>query len=556
MKRMRMLRTVLAVFASVALSTPQEVSQSGLRLDSARPTVSQPARYRKAVVASVHERATDVGLAILRKGGNAVDAAVAVGFALAVVHPEAGNLGGSGFALVKLSDNRITAFDYIGQAPTGSREDLFQQKRDEMNVGYKSMIVPGTVAGLGLMHEKYGRLKWAQCLEPARLLAQNGFPASQRLALILRLQVPVMKPFADSAKVFLHGSDRPLEQDEPVIQKDLAATIGRLQKKGWREFYTGETARRIVDDMGANGGLITREDLARYEAREVEPLRVVYHGYPVHTMSPSSSGGLALGAMLNVLNHFKLDVGQEGSAAARHLQIESMKRGFLARREAIAADLENVQQLLSPTTAAEWAASITADRATPPAPRTTESESMDTTHFTIVDAQGMLVSNTYTLSGFFGSQVVIKGTGVLMNNHMSAYFGTAAQKHLAPGRRYPSTMAPTIVQSPDGKVLFALGTPGAATIPSTLFQVISNVLDFKMSLRDAIEFPRIHADGSGVEAEPAALVFDVAERLRQMGHKVNPRLRAQGDVQAVYFDAGGWIVAWADGRRGGSVKGY
>ena len=554
---MRFVRTALVAILCACGLLAQEVSQSGRRLGGERPTVSQPARFRKAVVASVHELATDAGLAVLRKGGNAVDAAVAVGFVLAVVHPEAGNLGGSGYAVVRLPDGKVTAIDYLGEAPSGSAPGMFADPRKEAQVGYKSIIVPGTVAGLGLLHERYGRMKWSHCLEPARKLARDGFPASQRLELILKLQVPVMKPYPDSARIFLHGSDRPLQQDEPVLQRDLAATIARIQKSGSREFYQGRTARLIADDMRAGGGLITAEDLRRYQVREVDPVRVTYRGHPVLSMSPSSSGGLALAVMLNVLGNFELKIGEEGSAGARHLQVEAMRRGFAARRSAIADDFSTVGRVLSPARAAELAASIALDRATPPASQPSlETESNDTTHFTIVDAAGMVVSNTYTLSGFFGSQVVVRGTGVLMNNHMSAFFGSAAQKRLAPGRRYPSTMAPTLVLRPDGSPLLALGTPGAATIPSTLFQVIGNVIDFRMSVRDAIEFPRIHADSGAVDAEPAALVFDVAERLRQMGHRINPQLRSQGDVQAVFFDRDGWLVAWADGRRGGSVKGY
>jgi gamma-glutamyltranspeptidase/glutathione hydrolase len=434
---------------------------------------------------------------------------------------------------------------------------MFKSPRKEADTGYKSIIVPGTVAGLGLMHHRYGRLKWSQCLEPARRLAVKGFPASQRLEIILKLQVPVMQPFSESARVFLHGSDKPLQQGELVVQKDLAKTIGRVQKKGWREFYQGETARLIAADMKANGGLVTSEDLSAYEAREAEALRIVYRGHEVFTMPPSSSGGLALATMLNVFENFTPGLGQEGSAAARHLQIEAMRKGFAARRSAIADDFASLGEWTGDGKARQLAETISAERASAPVPRQADSESRDTTHFTVMDPDGMLVSNTYTLSGFFGSQVVIKGTGVLMNNHMPAFFGTASQNRLAPGRRYPSTMAPTIVHRPDGSLLLAVGTPGANTIPSTLFQVISNVIDFKMSLRDAIEFPRIHADSGAVDAEPAALVFDVAERLRTMGHKVNPQLRSQGDVQGIMFDrTGGWIVSWSDGRRGGSVKGF
>lgn len=534
----------------------QEQSQSGLRLQAPRPMVSQPARFPRAVVASVNELATDAGMEMLRKGGNAIDAAVAVGLALAVVHPEAGNLGGSGYALVRLANGKVTAVDYAGTAPGAATAGMFKT-RTEASVGYKSIAVPGTPAGLGLLHARYGKLKWSQCLEPARRLAQNGFPATLRMELILKLQVPVMKPFAETAKVFLHGADKPLQQGELVKQPELARTIARMQKRGWKEFYEGETARLIAADMKANGGFITEADLRGYEAKEVEPLQVNYRQHKVFMMAPSSSGGIALAVMLQVMDRYPLELGREGSVLARHLQIEAMRRGFAARTRAAADNYETIARLLRASYTDELIQNLSLEKATPAAPAATATrESNDTTHFTVIDSEGNLVSNTYTLSGFYGSQVMAKGTGVLLNNHMEVFSGAQARM-LTPGRRYPSTMSPTIVLRPTGELFFSVGTPGGATIPSTLFQVISNILDFKMSLRDAIEYPRIHAATNVVEAEPGALVYDVAERLKQMGHNLNPTLRSQGDVQAIQIEAeGNWRVAWSDGRRGGSVKGY
>jgi gamma-glutamyltranspeptidase / glutathione hydrolase len=533
----------------------QERSQSGLQLEAARPMVSQPARFPKAVVASVSELATDAGMEMLRKGGNAIDAAVAVGIALAVVHPEAGNLGGSGYALVRLAGGKVTAFDYAGTAPGAASPTMFQSPM-EARVGYKSIAVPGTPAGLGLMHARYGKLKWSQCLEPARRLAKDGFPASQRMELILKLQVPVMKSFHETAKILLHGADKPLIQGEIVKQPELARTIARMQKRGWKEFYEGETARLIAADMKANGGVITEADLRGFTAQEVEPLQVNYRQHKVFTMAPSSSGGIALAVMLQVLNRYPLELGREGSVAARHLQIEAMRRGFAARNSAAMQNYETVPNYLRESYTNDIVQNLSLDKATPATPVPDSNESRDTTHFTVIDSEGNLVSNTYTLSGFYGSQVIAKGTGVLLNNHMEVFSGPQARM-LTPGRRYPSTMSPTIVLRPDGQLFFSIGTPGGATIPSTLLQVISNIVDFKMSLRDALEYPRLHAATNVVEAEPGALVFDVAERLKQMGHRLNPNLRSQGDVQAIQIEAANnWRVAWSDGRRGGSVKGY
>jgi gamma-glutamyltranspeptidase/glutathione hydrolase len=553
-KRLLGLRLLLALLLCLNPLLAQERSQSGLRIEAPRPMVSQPARFPKAVVASVHELATDAGMEVLRQGGNAIDAAVAVGAALAVVHPEAGNLGGSGYALVRLANGKVTAFDYAGTVPAMATPAMFKA-RMEASVGYKSIAVPGTPAGLGLMHEKYGKLKWSKCLEPARRLAKDGFPASLRMELILKLQVPVMKSFPETAKVLLHGADKPLQQGEIVKQPELARTIARLQKRGWKEFYEGETARLIAADMKASGGVISEADLRGYAAKEVEPLQVNYRQHKVFTMAPSSSGGVALAVMLQVMNRYPLELGREGSVAARHLQIEAMRRGFAARNSAAAENYETIARYLNDDYTNEITRNLSLDRATTIA-AAPSNESKDTTHFTVIDSEGNLVSNTYTLSGFYGSQVIAKGTGVLLNNHMGVFTGIHARL-MTPGRRYPSTMSPTIVLRATGGLLFSIGTPGADTIPSTLFQVISNIVDFKMSLRDALEYPRIHASSGAVDAEPGALVFDVAERLRQMGHTLNPALRSQGDVQAIQIETeGNWRVAWSDGRRGGSVKGY
>jgi gamma-glutamyltranspeptidase/glutathione hydrolase len=307
--------------------------------------------------------------------------------------------------------------------------------------------------------------------------------------------------------------------------------------------------------MQAHGGLITAADLDGYQARELEPLKVLYRNHPVHTMPPASGGGTTLAVALNVMNRYAADLGREGSAAVRHLQIEAIRRG-LAGSRAAENDPAQLAKVLTPAYAEELSRNLSLDRATPPPAPARRGESPDTTHFSVIDAEGNMVANTYTLSGFFGSQVVAAGTGVLLNNHMSVFTSPARLRRLAPGQRYPSTMAPTILLKPGGSPWVALGTPGAATIPSTLFQVVMNLVDFRMSLRDAIEFPRLHPGTEAVDAEPAALIYDIAERLLQMGHKLNPNLRSQGDVSAVMVEDGGWRLGWADGRRGGVVRGY
>lgn len=545
----------------------QEVSQSGLELKGARPMVAQPERASRAMIASAHELATQAGLGILKRGGNAVDAAVAVAFALAVVHPEAGNLGGGGYLLARMADGRVKAIDYRETAPAAASTGMFKDPM-EARVGYKASAVPGTVAGLAMAHAALGRKPWKEVLEPARRLARDGFPASQRMELILALQVPVMRQFGETAKIFLHGSDKPLKQGEIVYQPELAATIARLQKRGPREFYEGETARRIAADMAARGGTISYDDLKGYKAREVEPIRASYRGHPLLTMPPSTSGGMALVEMLNILEQFPLRLGMEGSSEVRHLMIEAMKRAYFdrSRHAADPAHFEiPLARLTSKEHAAALAATIRKDRATPSA-RLAEAvpatigggESEDTTHFSIIDGEGNIVTNTYTLNGFYGSQVIARGTGVLLNDIMSAFTRSSGSRNeIAAGRRPVSSMTPTLLLQKDGSPWVALGSPGAFTIPNTMLQVVVNLVDFKMSLRDAIEYPRIHHQyfPDRVDAEPAALVADVAERLRAMGHTLNPRYRSQGDVHAVAIE-NGWRVGWSDGRRGGRAAGF
>ncbi|MGI8741880.1 MAG: gamma-glutamyltransferase [Bryobacteraceae bacterium] len=556
--------------AALALTTctlAQEVSQSGLQLQAARPMVNEAERARHGMVASANVLASQVGVDVLKSGGNAVDAAVAVAFALAVVHPEAGNLGGGGYMLLRMSDGRSKVIDYKETAPGIAKPGLFQDPR-ESHVGYKASAVPGTVAGLAMAHQLFGSKPWKDLLEPARRLARDGFPASQRMELILALQVPVMRQFPETSKIFLHGSIDPLKQGEPVKQPDLAETIARMQKNGWREFYEGETARRIAADMQAHNGTITYDDLKAYKAIAKDPLRGSYRGYPILTVTPSSRGGFTLLEMLNILENFPMRLGMEGSSQALHYEVEAMRRAY-SDSDAYAADpaffTVPIGMLTSKERAKEWASKIDPEHATAStaldavAPPALTNESPQTTHFSIVDKDGNVVTNTYTLNGFYGSQVMAKGTGVLLNDIMSG-FGSrpGSRNEIGPGKRPISSMTPTIVLRPDGTPWCALGSPGSGTIPNTVLEVILNLIDFKMSLRDAVEFPRMHHQfrPDRVDAEPGAVVWDVAEKLRQQGYSFNPKLRSQGDVHAVMIEEGGWRTGWSDGRRGGHAIGY
>jgi len=552
----------LALVFALGSAFAQEVSQSGLRLNAERPLVAQAERARNGMVASVHELASQAGVDVMKRGGNAVDAAVAVAFALAVVHPEAGNIGGGGYMLLRMADGRAVAIDYKEQAPAAASPGMYKNE-SEARVGYKASAVPGMPAGMEMAHKKFGKLRWADVLEPARRLARDGFPASQRMEIILALQVPVMKQFPETAKVFLHGGAQPLKQGELVKQPDLAATIARMQKGGAREFYEGLTAQRIDADMRANGGTIFLNDLKSYRAYERTPLGSEYRGHPILAMGPSSSGGMAVIQMLNILERFPLGLGEEGSSKARHLHVEAARRAFRDRAE-FAGDPAffeiPAERLTSKDHAAALGNSIRLDAASPlPAsPHDESAESDDTTHFSVIDAAGNIVSNTYTLNGFYGSQVIAKGTGVLLNDIMSG-FGTRGRNIIAPGKRPVSSMSPVIVLNRDRSAWVALGSPGSQTIPNTVVQVIQNLIDFKMSLRDAVDYPRIHHQNTPdrIDVEPGALVVDVAERLRAMGHKISTAPRAQGDVHAVAVEPGtGMRLGWSDGRRGGKAIGY
>ncbi|MBM3767047.1 MAG: gamma-glutamyltransferase [Acidobacteria bacterium] len=554
------MRTLLLLLVSAA--TAQEVSQSGLLLKAERPLVAQAERAKSGMVASVNEIASQVGVDVMKRGGNAVDAAVAVAFALAVVHPEAGNIGGGGYMLVRMADGRATAIDYKETAP-GSASPTMYANEKESRVGYKASAVPGTVAGMEMAHKKFGKLPWAQVLEPARRLAAKGFPASQRMEIILALQVPVMKQFPETAKIFLHGGVTPLKQGERVLQPELAATIARIQKQGAREFYEGRTAELIAADMKANGGTITLDDLKAYKAIEREPIRGDYRGHPILAMGPSSSGGTAVLQMLNILENFAIMTGEEGSSKARHFHVEAARRAFRDRAEFSGDpaffDIPTAR-LISKDHARALARTVSMNAASPSerVAAGEANESGETTHFSVIDAAGNIVSNTYTLNGFYGSQVIAKGTGVLLNDIMSG-FGTRGRNAIGARKRPVSSMSPVIVLNKDNSPWVALGSPGSQTIPNTVLQVITNMIDFKMSLRDAIEYPRIHHQNlpDRIEAEPAAMVADVAEKLKSMGHKLHPALRSQGDVHAVAVEPGTRMrLGWSDGRRGGKAIGY
>ncbi len=530
--------------------------------------VPEPIRAQHGMVVTANYAASRVGADILKHGGNAVDAAVAVALTLAVTHPSAGNLGGGGFMLVRMADGRAAAIDYRETAPAGASRDMYLDAQGKLTnrslIGYRASGVPGTVAGLALALEKYGTMPWRDVVEPARKLAAEGIVVTDELARSLR-SAPVLGYFPETRRIFLRNG-RPYERGQAFTQKDLAATLKRLQQEGPREFYEGKTAHLIADDMAENGGLITLKDLRDYRPVIREPLRGTYRGVEILTMPPPSSGGLALIEMLNILSHFDLAHIGSGTPQTYHLMIEAMRRAFADRAEFM-GDPDFVKMpvrgLLSPAYAADLAKGIDPSHATPvvspgmPA----RYESPQTTHFSIVDAAGNCVSNTSTLNTGYGSGVTIHGAGFLMNNEMDDFTSKPGSPNvfgliqgeanaIAPGKRPLSSMTPTIALK-DGKPWLVLGTPGGPTIINSVLEVFLNVVDHGMNIRQAVEAPRLHHQWmpDEVVCEPKGFPQGTLDALEAMGHKLSRRREPIGEFAAILIDPQtGQRTGWADPR--------
>ncbi len=521
-------------------------------------TAGQPVRAEHGMVASAHQLASEVGAQILKDGGNAVDAAVAVALALAVVYPEAGNLGGGGFMLIRMADSRTVAIDYRESAPAAATRDMYVDANGALIsnaslVGYKASGIPGTVAGLSLALDKYGSMKWADVVKPAQKLAADGFIVSGRLARGLRNDKNLAS-FPESKRIFQRDGDY-YKEGERIRQPELAATLKRLEEKGPREFYEGETAQILAADMKANGGLITLEDLKRYKPAMRTPIKGTYRGYDIITMPPPSSGGIALLQMLNMLESYDLSRMGFGSTEYSHLLIETMRRAFADRAE-FPGDPDFVKVPVSGLTSKQYAKTVAATidlkTATPSekikAGNPTTYESTQTTHFSVVDAKGNAVSNTYTLNMTFGSGVTIGKAGFLMNNEMDDFtskpgtpngFGLiqGEANSIAPGKRPLSSMTPTIVLK-DGKLFMVVGSPGGPTIINSVLQVILNVIDHKMNIKQAVEAPRLHHQWMPdiCNYERMGFTKEVVEALERMGHKLQRRSGSQGDVESIAID--------------------
>jgi len=535
------------------------------------PSIHSPKVDLQGMVVSQNEIASEVGARILAEGGNAIDAAVAVGFALAVTLPRAGNIGGDGFLTAYVAgQKKVTTIDFRSIAPQTATLDMFVNDKGEeteiASVGYRAAAVPGTVAGLELAHKQYGKLPWSQLVAPAAALARDGVVLSADEAFVFGWGKKRLQASESARRTFFKADDSGYRAGERLQQPDLAWTLDEIAKGGADAFYRGEIATRIEADMQRQGGLITRADLAAYRAIEREPLSSTYRGYTLYT-APPASGGVTLLTMLNILENFELSKLEVGSAEAVHLLAEAMRLGNrdrIAHLGDTAFAKVPLEGLVSKKYAADRAKLIKLRKASKDsavkAGNPADYESPSTTHYSVADSEGNLVSVTYTLGSDFGSGAMIAGTGILLNNQMNnfsherALVATQRGAPLPPnamqaGKRMVSTMTPTLIFKGDTPWM-AVGTPGGGRIVNTILQVVVNVIDFKLNIDEAIHQPRVSQVSGPLEIEPNYNP-DTRKRLEKMGHKTRPS-ETMGSVQAIVLE-NGYFFGGADPRRPGAA---
>jgi gamma-glutamyltranspeptidase/glutathione hydrolase len=539
-----------------------------------------PVVARNGMVVAQEKLATHVGVDILKQGGNAVDAAVAVGFALAVTHPQAGNIGGGGFMLVHLATrNETIAIDYRETAPAAMTRNVFLDDKGEADPKKSrdsalGIGVPGTVAGLALAHEKYGSGKFtlAQLIAPAIRFAREGVPVDDEFADTLPRAQPRIARWPAAAKIFLKPDGAPFGRGDTLVQDDLAASLEAIARDGAGAFYAGPLAEKIVAAIRQNGGIVTRDDMKAYRAIERAAVRGSYRGYDIESMPPPSSGGTHLIEILNILEGFALRETGAGSAATLHLMIEAMKPAYADRAEFLGDPAfvnVPVAGLISKRYAAELRQAIDPERARPSEsiragnpPR----EGDQTTHFSIVDRDGNAVSNTTTLNFYYGLGLVADGTGILLNNELDDFaakpgaanaFGLLGGDANAPGpgKRPLSSLSPTIVFH-DGRVFMVTGTPGGSRIITTTLQVILNVIDHQMNIAEAVSAARIHHQWmpDRVQAE-SGLSPDTIRLLEAKGHKITIS-PASGSANSILATPQGLTGAADPRQRGTLAEGY
>ena len=550
------------------------------------------------MVVSAQHLASEVGADVLRRGGNAVDAAVAVGYALAVVYPQAGNIGGGGFMTLRLADGRTTFLDFREKAPLAATAGMFQDAKGDLIPGlstdsWKAVAVPGTVMGLETARVRYGTMSRAALMAPAIKLARDGFVLGQGDAGIMALEAGRLGQDPAMRRIFLPAG-KPLTKGDRLVQRDLAATLSQVSSKGPDAFYKGPIGAAIAEASQAGGGIITRDDFAAYKVRELKPIECDYRGYHVISAPPPSSGGVAICQTLNILQGYDLGALGFRSAAEVHVLVEALRRVFYDRNNKLGDPdfvANPVAQLLDPAYAARLRAGIDLDRATPSSalgPPAQPSEGRNTTHYSVLDAQGNAVSVTYTLNDWFGAHRVAGRTGIVMNNEMDDFtakigepnmFGLVqgANNAVAPGKTPLSSMSPTILTK-DGKVALIIGSPGGSRIITITLQAILNMIDHGMDVQAAIDAPRIHAQWlpDVISVEPFGLSPDTRRLLEARGHRLSdegpwgiaegivtgaPTLQAPGQRRERVLSLGGRPLAGAtmfgghDARQtGGSAE--
>lgn len=576
--------------AMAALSALSLAACAGAAAPAPAPVAARPAlipedwsllarttsvRAPHALVSSIHPIASEVGVEILKQGGTAVDAAVAVGFALAVVHPSAGNIGGGGFMLIRFADGKVRALDYRETAPGLATPDMYLDAQGELTdksvTGHLAAGVPGSVAGLAEAQRRYGKLSLADVIAPAVRLARYGFVLDRHRSRSLRYGARRLRRFEASRRQFLLPNGQAPREGTKLVQPDLARTLQAIADSGPQVFYEGYIADLIVAEMERDGGLISEEDLASYRPIWRHPVEIDYRDYRIYSMPPSSSGGVTMGEILNIMEGVD-PLPPFGDAHHVHLLAEAMRRAFTDRNHFLgdpAFVKMPLDRLLSKKYASELRRGIDPERATPtPQLRPGAPEGDHTTHYSVVDAAGNAVSVTTTINSGYGSAVTVRGAGFLLNNEMDDFTGAPGQPNqfgliqgqanaIAPGKRMLSAMTPSIVLDRNDELLMVVGTPGGPTIITTVTQVISNVIDHGMSLAEAIAAPRIHHQAlpDQIFYEKGGLLPEQIARLRAMGHTVRERSGFSGQVAGIVRVDGAWIGV-ADPRAGGGSAGY
>ena len=559
-----------AVLAGCALLRPSAARiPTSWRYANPAPPVVAP----HVMVVSEHPIASDIGAEILRLGGNAIDAAVAVGFAQAVVNPRAGNIGGGGFMVYRQADGQVFTLDYREMAPAAATRNMYLDSAgnvtDASTVGAKAAGVPGSVAGMWEMHRRFGRLPWRSVVEPAIRLARDGHVVDSARARVIAENRDRLGRFPTSAALLLPDS-MPLPVGALWRQPDLAATLALIADSGSAGFYRGLTADRIVTQMQQDSGLITHADLAAYRAHWREPIRLDYRGWTIYSMAPASSGGITMGILFNILAGYPR-LPAFGSADLLHLEVEAMRRAFTDRNRYLgdpAFAAIPTERLLSSEHAAEWRRGIERRRATPATRMPAIVEGSETTHISIVDSAGNAVALTTTINDNFGSALAVGGAGFFLNNEMDDFASRPGAPNdyglvqgevnaVAGGKRPLSAMTPTIVLDPEGRLALVLGAPGGPRIITAVAQVISNVIDHDMPLNAAVWAPRIHHQNlpDSIRWERGGIDPAVRAELERRGHHFFAQPSGNAVVEAIRVTPQG-LEGVSDPRIHGGAAGW